>query len=62
MVTTVIRFSITSNIQNVFLASKAEINNHGLNKVKITNLKITKDLGVIIEDELKIRIKSILDL
>ncbi len=35
MVTIVIQFSITSYIQNVFLASKVEINNHGLNKVKI---------------------------
>jgi hypothetical protein len=39
MVTIIIRFSMTSNIQNIFLASKAEINNHELNKVKIIHLK-----------------------
>jgi hypothetical protein len=62
MVTIVVHFSTTFDIRNAFLASKVEINNHRLNKVKISNLKTTKDLGVIIEDKFKIKIKSILDL
>ncbi len=61
-VTVVVRFSTTSNIRNAFLTSKVEINNHRLNKIKNSNLKTTKDLGVIIEDKFRINIKSILDL
>jgi hypothetical protein len=55
-------FSTTFDIRNTFLVGKVEINNHRLNKVKISNLKTTKDLGVIIKDKFRIRIKSILDL
>jgi hypothetical protein len=62
MVTIVVYFSTTSDIQNTFLVSKVEINNHRLNKVKISNLKTTKDVRVIIKNEFKIRIRSILDL
>jgi hypothetical protein len=62
MVIIVIHFSTTFDIRNTFLASKVEINNHRLNKVKINNLKTSKDLGVIIEDKIKLRIRSILDL
>jgi hypothetical protein len=62
MVIIIVHFSTTSYVQNAFLASKVEINNHRLNKVKISNLKTTKDLGVIVEDEIRLRIKSILDL
>jgi len=62
MVTIVVYFSTTSDIQNTFLVSKVEINNHRLNKVKISNLKTTKDVCVIIKNEFKIRIRSILDL
>jgi hypothetical protein len=62
MVTIVVHFSTTSNIKNAFLVSKVEINNHKFNKVKINNLKTTKDLGVIIEDEYRIKVRSILDL
>ncbi len=44
------------------MVGKVEVNNQRLNKVKINNLKIVRDLGVIIKDEFKIRIRSILDL
>ncbi len=59
MAIVVAHFSTTFDIRNVFLASKVQINNHKLNKVKINNLKTTKDLGVIIEDEFRIGIRSI---
>jgi hypothetical protein len=58
----VARFSTTFEIWNAFLTGKVEINNHILNKVKINNLKTTKDLGVITKDEFKINIISILDM
>jgi hypothetical protein len=62
MAIVVAHFSPTFDIRNVFLASKVQINNHKLNKVKINNLKTTEDLDVIIEDEFRIGIRSILDL
>jgi hypothetical protein len=42
-------FSTTSQIQSAFLANKVEINNERLKKVKINNLKTTRELRVIIE-------------
>jgi ribosomal protein L30E len=62
MVTVAACFSTTFDIRNTFLIVKVEINNHRLNKVKISNLKTTKDLGVIIKDKFRIGIISILDL
>ncbi len=62
MVTIVVHSSTTFDIRNAFLANKVEINNHRLNKVKISNFNTTKDLRVIIKDEFRIRIRSILDL
>jgi hypothetical protein len=62
MAIVVVRFSTTLKIRDAFMAGKVEINNQKLNKVKINNFKITRDLGVIIEDEFRIRFKSILDL
>jgi hypothetical protein len=50
-------FYTTFKISNIFLASKVEINNERLNKVKINNLKVVRKLGVIIEEEFKIGIK-----
>jgi hypothetical protein len=54
MVIIIIHFSTTFDIQNAFLVSKVEINNHRLNKVKISNLKTIKDLGVIVEDKIRL--------
>ncbi len=62
MAIVVIRFSTTSEIQDAFMDGKVEINNQRLNKVKINNLKIVRDLGVIIKHEFRIGIRSILDL
>ncbi len=51
MTTMVFNFSTTFQIQDAFLASKVEINNEKLNKVKINNLKVARKLSVIIEEE-----------
>jgi hypothetical protein len=51
MTTMVFHFSTTFQIQDAFLASKVEINNEKLNKVKINNLKVARKLSVIIEEE-----------
>ncbi len=53
-------FSTTSQIQDASLASKVEINNEKLNKMKICNMKIVKKLGVIIEEEFRSRVKALL--
>jgi hypothetical protein len=55
-------FSATSKIQDASLVNKVEINNEMLSKVKISSLKIVKELGVIIEDEFRVGIKLILNL
>jgi len=57
MATMAFCFYTTFKISNIFLASKVEINNERLNKEKINNLKVVRKLGVIIEEEFKIRIK-----
>ncbi len=62
MVAIVTRFSTTFEIWNAFLVGKVEINNHILNKVKISNLKTIKDLGVITKDEFRIKIILVLDM
>jgi hypothetical protein len=62
MVTVITRLSTTSKIWDTFIVGKFEINNQRLNKVKINNVKTTRDLGVIIEDEFRIGIKLVLDL
>jgi hypothetical protein len=54
------QFSITSNIWNAFLANKVDINNQKLHKMKISNLKIIRHLGVIIKYKFKIGIRLIL--
>jgi hypothetical protein len=55
-------FFATSKIQDASLVNKVEINNEMLSKVKISSLKIIKELGVIIEDEISVGIKVILNL
>jgi hypothetical protein len=46
-------FSTILQIQNTFLVNKVEINNERLKKVKINNLKTTRELHVIIEKEFR---------
>jgi hypothetical protein len=47
MVTMAFHFSTTSQICDAFLANKVEINNEKLIKLKINNLKVVRELGVI---------------
>jgi hypothetical protein len=62
MVTIASRFSTTSQILDTSLIGKVEINNEKLNKVKINNLKATRELGIIMEEEFILGVRAILHL
>jgi hypothetical protein len=49
-------------LQDAFLACKPNINNEWKKKVKVQNLKKVKILGVMIEEKLKLKVKTILNL
>lgn len=49
-------------LQDAFLACKPNINNEWKEKVKIQNLKKAKNLGVMIEEKFKLKVKTILNL
>ncbi len=53
MATMASHYASTTEIRNAFLADKVEINNEHKKKIKINNLKVARDLGVILEKELK---------
>jgi hypothetical protein len=53
MVIGVSHFSTTLQIRDAFLASKVEINNKKLNKVKISNLKVVRQLYVITKEKFR---------
>jgi hypothetical protein len=55
-------FSSTSNVHDAFLISKMDINHDKNNKIKITNLEITRELGIILEDKFKAKVGAILDM
>jgi hypothetical protein len=55
-------FSSTSNVPDAFLISKMDINHDKNNKVRIINLKITRELGIILEDKFKAKVGPILDM
>jgi hypothetical protein len=45
-------------LQDAFLACKPNINNEWKKKVKIQNLKEAKNLGVMIEEKFKLKVKQ----
>jgi hypothetical protein len=51
MTTVASHFSTISQIWDAILVGKVEIDNEKLNKVKINNLKTTRELGVIMEEK-----------
>jgi hypothetical protein len=53
MATMASRYASTFEIRDVFLVGKVEINNEHNKKIKINNLKTTRDLGVYQNRNLK---------
>jgi hypothetical protein len=47
------QFFLTSDVCDAFLLSKMDINSETINNIKIINLKITKNLGMISKDKFK---------
>jgi hypothetical protein len=47
------QFASTSNIRNVFLINKMEINNEQKKKVKTKNIKEIRNLSIISKEEFK---------
>jgi hypothetical protein len=62
MVIVAFHYASTSEIWDVFLMGKVEINNEWKKKIKINNFKAIRDLGVILEEEFITHVKNILDL
>jgi hypothetical protein len=56
------QFQSSSEKRDALVAAKLEISNEKKNKVKISNLKAARDLGVITEEEFKAQVKSLLKL
>ncbi len=62
MVTMTSHFASTFKIWNAFLMGKMKINNEQKKKIKINNLKVIKNLGVILKEEFRSKVKVVLDL
>jgi len=56
------QFQSSSEKRDALVAAKLEISNEKKNKVKISNLKAARDLGVITDEEFKAQVKSLLKL
>ncbi len=62
MATMTSHFASTFKIWNAFLMGKMKINNEQKKKIKINNLKVIKNLGVILKEEFRSKVKVVLDL
>ncbi len=62
MAIVVAQFATTFELQNAFLDGKVDIKNEWKKKMKIQNLKKAKNLGVMIEEEFKLKVRAILNL
>jgi hypothetical protein len=51
------RFQMSSEIHDALLFTKMDINHECKNKVKISNLKATQELGVISKEEFKTHVR-----
>jgi hypothetical protein len=63
MATMASQLSSMSNVYDAFLLRKMDINHEGKkNKVKINNLNMAKDLGVIPKKKFRTKVRSLLEL
>ncbi len=62
MATMTSHFVSNFKIWNPFLMGKMKINNKQKKKIKINNLKVIKNLGVILKEEFWSKVKVVLDL
>ncbi len=62
MATMTSHFASSFKIWNAFLMGKMKINNEQKKKIKINNLKVIKNLGVILKEEFRSKVKIVLDL
>jgi hypothetical protein len=53
-------FQVSLEICDALLVAKMDINHECINKVKISNLKATQELGVILEEEFKAHVRACL--
>ncbi len=62
MALVVAQFATTFELWNAFLAGEVDIKNEWEKKMKIQNLKKTKNLGVMTKEEFKLKVREILNL
>lgn len=60
MATMTSHFASTFKIRNVFSMGIMKINNEQKNKIKINNLKVIKNLGVMLKEEFRSKVKVVL--